>query len=290
MSPKSIHRLSSVFAAGLLCACGSGSLDTGMNVAGGPDAAPVDTPDAAPVADAAPVEPDDGIPAGRVTKNLVALYTFVGTAGQTTIPDVSGVGTPLDLTITNPAAAQWTEEGVVFAEPNLAQSAGPATKINEACAQSNAITLEAWVRSDNLELVERGRVVSISVDTGNRNADMAQLENEPTWNFRLRTDETNNNGTNPSTSAAEGSVSGELQHVVYVRQGLSELAQSYVNGNKQIPTIIPGLMTNWDLSYPINIGNEATQDRPFIGEIDLVAVYCGALTQTEVRQNYDAGP
>jgi alpha-D-ribose 1-methylphosphonate 5-phosphate C-P lyase len=58
---------------------------------------------------------------------------------------VSGVGTPLDLTIANPAATTWTAGGLSVNASTVIQSAGAATKVIDAVMTSNAITIEAWV-------------------------------------------------------------------------------------------------------------------------------------------------
>ncbi|MEM7677936.1 MAG: LamG domain-containing protein, partial [Myxococcota bacterium] len=41
---------------------------------------------------------------------------------------------------------------------------------------------------------------------------------------------------------------------------------------------------------PMSICNEGSSDRPFLGEIRMVAVYSRGLTPTEIAQNYQAGP
>lgn len=282
-------RLLSILMALPLAACGSGALEgPGMvagededddDIGGGPDASVVpDQPDA-----------DLGIPQGRVLRGLQVLYTFTGSPGATTIRDLSEVGEPYDLTIQDPAAVEWADGGLVFTEPTIATNELPATKIIEACGPANAITMEAWVRPDVLEPAADARVMSLSIDTTSRNFDMIQKANQDYWTFRLRTNETNDNGSNPRTDAPSGSVTGEMQHVVYVREGLTGSANSYLDGVKQVPQTIPGVTNNWDLEYSLHVGNEQTLDRPFLGQINLVAVYCRALTGTEVRQNYEAG-
>jgi hypothetical protein len=53
---------------------------------------------------------------------------------------------------------------------------------------------------------------------------------------------------------------------------------------------LSGSYTNWDATDLFNIGNEGSNERPFVGEIYLVAVYDRALSPVEVLQNFDAGP
>lgn len=47
---------------------------------------------------------------------------------------------------------------------------------------------------------------------------------------------------------------------------------------------------NWDEEFTFQLGNEATLDRPWVGEIYLLAVYNRDLSENEVFQNYHSGP
>ena len=55
-------------------------------------------------------------------------------------------------------------------------------------------------------------------------------------------------------------------------------------------TIEPGPIEHWNPEFPLLVGNEATLDRPFIGDVFSVAVYGRALARQEIGQNYQAGP
>lgn len=72
------------------------------NLAAGSRTAPPPTP---PV----PLPPTTG-PSSRVDTGLVALYSF-DEAGGNTAHDTSGVGTPLDLEVVDPASARWVPGG-----------------------------------------------------------------------------------------------------------------------------------------------------------------------------------
>lgn len=254
-----------------------------------PDAA-VNTVDAAPpVVDAAIVART--VPEGRFTTSLQSLYIFEEPLTPSLIVDHSGLATPYNLTIDNNAAVSFGPDGMTITESMLATNPAPHTSLMNACQNSNAITVEAWAKSDVLTPEERGRVVSLSVDGGNRNFDLANNE-AGIWDARLRTDDTGNNGTNPSTPAVIDSVSGEMQHIVYthLRGANTNRGTIYLDGAKSgLDQNITGTYGNWNLDYALNVGNEATNNRPFIGTIALVAVYCRALTPAEVTQNYEAG-
>jgi glycopeptide antibiotics resistance protein len=48
--------------------------------------------------------------------------------------------------------------------------------------------------------------------------------------------------------------------------------------------------SNWDPALPLNLGNETTLSRPWLGEFHGVALYERALSHDEVRTNLSAGP
>jgi hypothetical protein len=51
-----------------------------------------------------------------------------------------------------------------------------------------------------------------------------------------------------------------------------------------------GGLSQWDDTYRIIVANEATNDRTWLGELHLIAVYDRALDAGEVEQNFMAGP
>jgi hypothetical protein len=228
-----------------------------------------------------------------VTTNLQVLYTFEEGAG-TTVNDVSGVGAPLNLTIANPANTTWIPGGLRVDAATIIQSGGAATKVINACMTLNEITLEAWVRPASTSQGGAGtvpRIVAISVDTANRNAALVQGDGTLTalYSARVRTTATDNNGITPSLASPDGTLTTALTHVIYTR-GTAGNATLYINNVVQASGTIGGDFSNWNAAYALALANELTQDRPWLGEYHLVAIYNRALTPAEVAQNYAAGP
>ena len=87
-------------------------------------------------------------PTSRVTAGLQSLYTFDAGSGNTVF-DVSGIGTPIHLTIANPANVSWGAGVLSVNVSTLIASAGAATKLNTAIPANNAITMEAWLTPAN---------------------------------------------------------------------------------------------------------------------------------------------
>jgi hypothetical protein len=230
-------------------------------------------------------------PGPRVTEGLRALYTFEEGVG-TTVHDVSGVGEPLDLTIDSLAAVSWIAGGLAVNSPTIVQSEVAATKVISACQLADEITIEAWIEPANTTQDGPARIVTLSADSSNRNFTLGQglWDGQPSdlYDARLRTTATSNNGT-PSVSSPAGSLALVLSHVVYTRD-VSGSAKIYIDSVERASGAVGGDLSNWDQGYPLALANELTQDRPWLGEFHLVAVYARALTQAEVNQNFNAGP
>ena len=92
-----------------------------------------------------------------------------------------------------------------------------------------------------------------------------------------------------SNSIPDATANTNLTHVVYTRKP-DETASIYINSILQTTGIIEGDFASWDDSYDLLLANEVTNDRPWLGEYQMVAIFCRALEQWEVNQNYYAGP
>ncbi|HJX27669.1 MAG TPA: tandem-95 repeat protein, partial [Thermoanaerobaculia bacterium] len=219
----------------------------------------------------------------RVTGNLQVLYNLNEGSGST-VTDSSGTGTPLNLTVSNPAAVSWISGGLSVNSATLIQSAGAATKVITACQASNAITIEAWVTPRNTSQTGPAPLVSISQASNKRNVTFGQSANR--WDGRLRTSATNQAGNTVQT--AVGTASTALSHVVYTRDSAGNI-RIYVNGVQSTSSTLTGSFSAWTTSYKLGLVNELSTGAPWLGDLYLVAIYSRALSGTEVRQNWLAG-
>jgi Protein of unknown function (DUF1553)/Protein of unknown function (DUF1549)/Concanavalin A-like lectin/glucanases superfamily/Planctomycete cytochrome C len=227
---------------------------------------------------------DDVIAPERVTHGLQVLYSF-DDAANGVIADRSGVGEPLNLRIDKPQAAAIRSGKLVVTSAATIASDGPARKITEAVKQSNELTIEAWLRPRDAHQNGPARIVSLSVDPSNRNFTLGQ--DKERFDVRLRTTSTDNNGQ-PSTTAPEGSASKNLSHVVFTRAA-DGVAKVFVNGEPVVSTTVAGDFSNWSDECRLSVANEVTGDRPWLGDLHLVAIYSRSLTIEEVGQNFRAG-
>ena len=220
----------------------------------------------------------------RVTGGLVVLYDFEEGAG-TTIRDRSGAAPPLDLRIETPRVARWKAGAIAVDGSAAIASAAPAKKLVEAVVKSGAISIEAWIKPENAAQNGPARIVSLSADPGQRNFTLGQDASR--FDVRLRTDKTGMNGV-PSLATPENVLKTELTHVVYARDA-EGTATIWLNGKKQAEGEVAGGLASWSGEFRLLLANERSGDRPWSGELHLVAVYDRALSSGEVAQNLKAG-
>ena len=225
----------------------------------------------------------------RVTRGLQALYNFEEGSGSV-VNDVSGAGTPLNLTVADPSNVTWGPGYLSVNTSTIISTPILATKIYNACRLTDEITIEAWVRPANTTQNGPARIVTLSSDALNRDFTLGQgvaggASNA--YDLRRRTSTTSSNGT-PSLSTTAGSLSAQLTHVVATRSA-SGINKIFINGVETATGSVEGSFSNWE-NYKLAFANELTNDRPWLGEFHLVAIYNRALTTSEINQNYSAGP
>ena len=78
------------------------------------------------------------------------------------------------------------------------------------------------------------------------------------------------------------------QHVVATFSA-SQGRRLYVNGNLVATDDTGGGLGEWDDTFAFILGNEVSGDRPWSGVLRLVAIHSRALTEAQVRRNFEAG-
>lgn len=220
----------------------------------------------------------------RVTRDLSVLYTFQAGSGDI-VRDRSGVGPRLDLKIEKPSAVEWREGALVVRSATRIRSSRPAKKIIESVKRSNAVTIEAWIRPANRRQAGPARIVSLSANASRRYFTLGQ--DGTRYDVRFRTTKTDGNGL-PSTATRKNVIQTGLTHIVYTRDS-SRVACLYVNGRPHARKNVAGELSNWKKNFHFLLADEFTGGRPWLGELQLVAVYSRALTATEIEQNFRAG-
>ncbi|MEM7279818.1 MAG: PKD domain-containing protein, partial [Pseudomonadota bacterium] len=225
----------------------------------------------------------------RVSDGLVALYEL-NEGGGAVVGDTAGQGIPLNLNILDTNEVTWIPGGLRVDTSAEIRSPGPASKLIDAARANNAFTMEAWLKTADLTQNGPARVVSISENSSSRNLTLGQgvyNNGGDRIEVRARTSDTSNNGQ-PSTATEQGSLTTDLQHVVFTidDQGNTTI---FIDGVQRASEEIGGDLSNWDTDHVLSLANEASGDRPWLGELHLVAFYDRALPYSEVTQNFAAG-
>ena len=205
---------------------------------------------------------------GRVTEGLQALYNFDEGAGSF-VRDVSGEGNDLDLQIDDMSGVQWLPGSLAILAPTRVASAGPATKISQACIAKNEVSVEAWIEPTNTTQDGPARIVTVSGAVFERNFSLSQGQygDLPTdvYDVRVRTTDTDNNGI-PPQDTPPGSAKTQLTHVMFTRQATG-VERIYVNGALVHQAHVTGNFSNWNAGCrsrsptrwePIVLGSAAT--------------------------------
>ena len=205
---------------------------------------------------------DGGLP----IEGLQVLY-LPGDTGGKLLPDLCGVGQPLDL--------------AAGGKPRFA-SPGPASKLVAAAKATHALTIEAWLTPARASQEGPARIVTLSLDTGQRNFTLGQDKNR--FDLRLRTTKSDLNGL-PSLVSTGEPVSVRKTHVVYTFDRAGDV-RCYLDGKQVAVRHVGGDFSNWNDSFRLALGDELSGDRHWDGQLHFVAIYSQALPPEQVARNF----
>ena len=237
-----------------------------------------------------------GAPGVRVQDDLIALYTF-DTAVVDEIADVSGFDPPLDLAVVGAGDYDVTAEGWLLRGDTLISSKMPAQKISDEVSNTNAFSIEAWVRPASANQTGPARIVSMSASRDAYNFALAQGNGGSGGRYVVRVRTATTTDEPPNIATEQSVATTEWTHLVFTRAA-DETVTLYVDGearslseNGNTPNL-PGALDNWASTYTLNLGDEIASgpgERDWRGEYALVAIYRRDLSQNEVTQNFEAG-
>ena len=216
----------------------------------------------------------------------IALWEFK-TGGGTTAFDTSGVEPAIDLTLSGDIS--WYGGWGITVNGGKAQgSTASSKKLHDKIRATDEYSIEAWAIPVNVTQ-EMSRIVSYSAGDTARNFTLQQtLYN---YDFRHRSTETSLNG-DPQLSTPDDDevLQATLQHVVATYSPTDGRA-IYVNGElvSQQDPIPGGSLVDWQDTFALVLGNEASGDGIWLGTLRMVAIHNRALTQAQIVQNFDVG-
>jgi cytochrome c553 len=233
---------------------------------------------------------------GRFEDNIIALYEFKAGEGQTAF-DTSGVSPALNLTLSGNVdwVGGWgidigpeaqTEQGGTLPAGKAQGTTTDSKKLHTLLTGSGEYAIEAWVAPGNITQ-EDARIVTYSGSSTTRNVTLSQsLQRYEVLHRSTTTDE----NTPFATQNGDKLLQATLQHVV-VNYSPGTGRQIFVNGtySGDMDPQEAGLLSEWDDSFALVLGNETDGNSPWQGAIRLVAIHNRALTPEQVQANFEAG-
>ena len=215
-------------------------------------------------------------------QGLVAAYDFTSNSGNL-VMDRSGAKPLVNLLINEPRNVLRANGSIKFIKGTTARSMTPPSKIINALKGSNTISVEVWFKPSNLKQDGPARLITISGGTSDRNFTIGQEGRS--LQARVRTTSTSKNGLPALESNAL--LTTKVTHAVYsFNRGRAKL---YINGRLVKEQKISGTFDNWDKNFKISIGNEVSNNRPWLGTIYYAAIYNRELNPNEITARYEAG-
>ena len=234
----------------------------------------------------------------RYRGNLLALYEFKEGSG-TVAHDTSGNLPALDLTLQD--QVDWLSSwGVTIDAGSLAASTALSRRIYDRIADpslgTQQYTIEAWITPDNIAQGANtlARVVTYSPGQGASNFMLGQAEYKYAARTRTVSGSAIDGGRNGlpalQTADADRDAQDRLQHVVVTYdqfRGRRIYVDARWTGDPD--PIAASRFWNWDPSYRLAVGAEPNGGAPWKGQVRLLAIYQQALTDAQIRQNFEAG-
>ena len=235
-------------------------------------------------------QPPLGLPGpdGRLGGDPIALYGFAEPPGDV-IKDVSDIAAPLDLLMQDRAALSWSEKGMRVVRRTEIVSADPARKITEGCVASNEFSVECWVMA--AARVVGGTYSSVVALCGSgrsRNFDLRQGRTPGRRGSRWFEIVFRSTGAGSSIRTTVDVSTSEVTHLVFSRTAGGDLSV-YVNGVKDSQKESGGDLSGWNSDYRLALVKDSRSDRYWRGEYRMVAVCDRALSDAEVRQQFESG-
>jgi hypothetical protein len=239
----------------------------------------------------------DGVVAAggnRHESNLFALWEFKTRSGSTAY-DTSGIEPAIDLTlVSNPSTVSWLGSyGLNFNGGRAQALTFDSEKIHSFIQATGEYAIEAWVVPANVTQTD-ANIISYSASNNARNFTLGQnMYNYVAYN-RIVADPVQPNGE-PFLSTGDNDeeiAQASLQHVVVNYDPLAGRSM-YVNGmlvDVDDPVAGSTTINNvWDNGFTLVLGNETSGQRPWRGQLRMLAMHNRTLNQAQVQQNFDVG-
>ena len=220
----------------------------------------------------------------RVTSGIRISYDFNEQFG-TQVNDLAGLADPINFIIQSSNTTNWTPSSLELTSSSNISATDGSSKLFSKLNDLNELSFELWLKPSNVIQNGPARILTYSKNKFERNFGL--MQNGSTYEFRLRTTSTDNNGL-PSLSSSDGSVHEVLTHIVYTLSK-NDTAKIYLNGVLENKTYIENSFDNWDSTYFFGIGNEFVDNKPWLGALYFCGIFDRELSKNEIQHNYLLG-
>jgi hypothetical protein len=226
----------------------------------------------------------------RYELNQFALWEFKTGSGLTAF-DTSGVEPAVNLTLIG--SVNWVGGyGLELTGGRAQADTMNSDKLFAYIQTTNQYAIEAWVIPANVSQQD-ANIVSYSGGDTLRNFTLGQtLYNYESFN-QIDTTPASLNGTPMLTTGDSGNeiAQASLQHVV-VNYDPAAGRTIFVNGQQVMltdPAAGESINNVWDDTFAFILGNETSGQRPWAGQVKMVALHNQTLSQPQIQQNFDVG-
>ena len=171
--------------------------------------------------------------------------------------------------------------GITFTSRGEFFSSSSPNRLYHDLVSGKGMTLEVWATIKINDQIDEDPARIVSYSNGHGTARNFTLGQDGQKLFMVFRD-------TPDLIIRDLSASGKPQHLVLTHNFSEE--QVFIDGQLSQRVLTPsGNFSTWDASYSLVIGNEVTGDRPWVGQLSVVAIYNRALSKKEVEKNYTVG-
>lgn len=240
----------------------------------------------------------DGIIASggnRHESNLVALWEFK-TGKDSTAFDTSGIDPAINLNLISGAggSVEWLDAyGLDFSGGRAQALTFESEKLHTFIQATGEYAIETWVVPANV-VQEDANIISYSGSDTARNFTLGQSMYNYEFYNRVAASPPRPNG-DPFLNSGENNeeiAQANLQHVVVNYDPINGRSM-YVNGELvDVADPVSGVTTInnvWDDGFTLVLGNETSGNRPWHGQVRMLAIHNRTLNQAQVLQNFDVG-
>jgi hypothetical protein len=156
---------------------------------------------------------------------------------------------------------------------------------------SQQYSIETWVIPANTTQEGPARILSYSPNSGEANFMLGQVLYSYVFRNRSMAEGVEANG-NPAlqTADADEDLQAQLQHVV-VSYDQSRRRRIWVNSQftEDVDEVPASTLFNWNPDYRFVVGNDVSNNRPWLGTVKMIAIRDRPMTQAQITQNFLAG-